>query len=182
MPRPRPHSTPTASADTADTGAEAPSKTRRKHDMHALQALGERLTELKPEQIRTLALPEALATAVTDYRRFTKWEAKRRQLQYIGRMMRYIDPAPIAAQLDAWQRTSRVAVAGFHETESWRDRRLNEADALAAFTAAHPAADRASLGRLVVEARAERGAGKPPAAARKLFRELARLLDAARQA
>jgi ribosome-associated protein len=180
MPRPRPHSTPEASADPAD--AEAPSKTRRKNDMHALQALGQRLTELKPEQIRTLELPDTLATAVADYRRFTKWEAKRRQLQYIGRLMRDIDPAPIAAQLDAWQRTSRVAVTGFHETEAWRDRLLGEADALAAFTAAHPAADRALLARLVDEARAERGAGKPPAAARKLFRELARLLDAARQA
>jgi ribosome-associated protein len=182
MPRPRTHSTPPASADTADTAAEAPSKTRRKNDMHALQALGERLTELKPDQIRTLELPDALATAIADYRRFTKWEAKRRQLQYIGRLMRDIDAAPVAAQLDAWQRTSRVAVAGFHETEAWRDRLLNEADALAAFTTAHPDADRALLARLVDDARAERGAGKPPAAARRLFRELARLLDTERNA
>jgi len=177
MPRPRPHSTPLASADSADPGAEGPSKTRRKNDMHALQALGQRLTELKAEQIRNLDLPETLATAVADYRRFTKWEAKRRQLQFIGRLMRDIDAAPIAAQLDAWQRTSRVAVAGFHETEAWRDRLLDEADALAAFTAAHPAADRTLLARLVDEARAERGAGRPPATARRLFRELARLID-----
>lgn len=167
---------------TSPREAPAPSKTRRKHEMHALQELGVALVALEPARLATLDLPEKLAEAIAFARRTTRHEARRRQLQYIGRLMRDIDPAPIAAQLDAWQRTSRVAVAGFHETEAWRDRLLGEADALAAFTAAHPAADRALLARLVDEARAERGAGKPPTAARKLFRELSRLLDAERQA
>ena len=91
-----------------------PSKTRRKQAMHALQDLGERLAELTPERLAQLALPERLASAIDEYRRFSKWEAKRRQMQYIGRLMREIDSAPIVARLDIWAGTSRTAVAGFH--------------------------------------------------------------------
>ena len=158
----------------------APSKTKRKLEMHALQALGERLSELSPDKLAQLELPEDLAIALGEYRRFTKWEAKRRQMQYIGRLMREIDPVPISAQLDAWGRTSRSAVAGFHAAETWRDRLLAEDSALAEVAARFPAADPASLGALVTRARAERAAGKPPASARLLFRELVRLLDSGR--
>jgi len=176
----RPSSRPPPEPTTDD--ALPPSKTRRKNEMHALQSLGERLAELTPDQLRSLALPDDLVTAVTDFRRFTKWEAKRRQMQYIGRLMRDVDPAPIAARLDALQRTSRAAVAGFHETEEWRNRMLREDDALAKFCALHPDADRAALARLIGEAKADYAAGRPPAAARKLFRALSGQLDAERTA
>jgi ribosome-associated protein len=158
---------------------ELASKTRRKNRMHALQDLGERLAELRPEQLAQFGLPEDLATAIADYRRFTKWEAKRRQMQYIGRLMRDIDPAPIAAKLDQSQRTSREAVASFHAAESWRDRLVEGADsraALEALIAAHPHADREKIAKLADQARAERAAGRPPASVRLLFRELSRLL------
>src|SRR5258708_16467469 len=117
---PRPGHPPVS--DSAAT--EAPSKTRRKQEMHSLQDLGERLVELKADQLRQFDLPEELAIAINDYRRFTKWEARRRQMQYIGRLMRDVDPAPIAARLDQWNQTSREAVAGFHAAEAWRDRLL----------------------------------------------------------
>jgi len=159
-----------------------PSKTRRKQEMHALQDLGERLAELTPERLAQLELPERLAIAVTEYRRFTKWEAKRRQMQYIGRLMRDIDAAPIAAQLEVWAGTSRAAVAGFHAAESWRNRLLAEAGALDTFLAEHPGADRARIGQLIDRARAEHEAGRPPAGARMLFREVSRMLDAERLA
>lgn len=161
-----------------------PSKTRRKQEMHALQDLGERLAELTPEKLGQLELPERLATAITEYRRFTKWEAKRRQMQYIGRLMRDIDAAPISAQLEVWAGTSRAAVAGFHAVEGWRDRLLAEpggSDALAALITAHPGADRTRIAMLVDRARAERAGGRPPANYRVLFRELARLIDADRR-
>ena len=160
-----------------------PSKTRRKQEMHALQDLGERLAELAPDKLGQLELPERLAIAINEYRRFNKWEAKRRQMQYIGRLMREIDAAPIAAQLDIWAGTSRAAVAGFHAVEAWRERLLGEAGAgaLDALTAAHPGADRTRIAMLIDRARAEREGGRPPASFRLLFRELARLLDADRR-
>jgi ribosome-associated protein len=127
---------------------EGPSKTRRKQAMHALQDLGERLGELKPEQLRQFDLPEALVIAINDYRRFTKWEAKRRQMQYIGRLMRDIDPAPITALLDQSSQTSREAVAGFHAAEAWRDKLLAGDAALDALVAQHPEADRQRIAQL----------------------------------
>ena len=157
-----------------------PSKTRRKQAMHALQDLGERLAELTADKLAQLELPERLAIAIDEYRRFNKWEAKRRQMQYIGKLMRDIDAAPIIAQLDIWAGTSRAAVAGFHAVEEWRDRLLAEPDALDALAAAHPEADRARIAMLIERTRAEREGGHPPANFRLLFRELARLLDANR--
>jgi ribosome-associated protein len=146
--------------------------------MHGLQELGERLAELGPDKLSRLGLPENLTTALADYKRFNKWEAKRRQMQYIGRLMREIDPAPISAQLDAWTRGTRAAVAGFHAAETWRDRLLADDGALNALMTEHPAADHTRIIELVGRARSERAAGKPPASARLLFRELSRILDA----
>ena len=161
-----------------------PSKTRRKQAMHALQDLGERLAELTPDKLSQLDLPERLAVAITEYRRFTKWEAKRRQMQYIGRLMREIDAAPINAQLEIWAGTSRAAVAGFHAVEAWRGRLLDAggADALSELILEYPAADRARIAMLVDRARAERSSERPPAHFRLLFRELSRLIDAHRLA
>jgi len=164
-----------------DEPAAPPSKTRRKHEMHVLQDMGERLAELKPEQLKQFQLPDELATAIGDYRRFTKWEAKRRQMQYIGRLMRDLDPAPIAARLDQWNQTSREAVAGFHAAEAWRDRLLAEENASAAMdalVAQYPRADRKRIAQLADNARSERASGKPPASSRLLFRELSRLVAA----
>jgi ribosome-associated protein len=172
MPR---HGPPPTLSDPA-ASTPPPSKTRRKLEMHARQALGERIAELPANRLDALALPEELHGAILDYRRFTKWEAKRRQMQYIGRLMREIDVAPIEQQLDACGRTTRDAVAGFHDTEAWRDRLLADDDALDRFCAEHPEAERRALADLVGKARAERASGRPPASARLLFRALARVL------
>ena len=150
--------------------------------MHALQALGQQLTELGNDRLAALDLPDGLADAIRDYRRFTKWEAKRRQMQFIGRLMRDIDPVPIAARLEAWQHTSRAAVAGFHEAETWRDELLADDAALDRLLAAHPSLERDSIAGLVDKARAERAAGRPPANARLLFRTIAQAIDADRTA
>jgi len=159
-----------------------PSKTRRKQASHALQDLGERMAELSPDKLAQLNLPEKLAIAIADYRRFNKWEAKRRQMQYVGRLMRDIDAAPVAAQLERWAGTSRAAVAGFHQVEAWRERLLADAGALDALVAEHPAIDRVRIATLIDKARAERAGGHPPANFRLLFRELARFLDAEQRA
>ena len=164
------------------TDDRPPSKTRRKNQMHALQDLGHQLTELSNEKLGALGLPEELVEAVRDYRRFTKWEAKRRQMQFIGRLMRDIDPAPIAAQLESWQHTSRDAVAGFHEAETWRDKLLASDAALDPLLAAHRSLERKTIAELVDKARAERAAGRAPASARQLFRAIARAIETDRAA
>ena len=71
-----------------DTEERPPSKTRRKKDSHALQDLGEALVALKPTQLARIELPERLADAIAQARRISGFEARRRQMQYIGKIMR----------------------------------------------------------------------------------------------
>ena len=145
--------------------------------MHTLQDLGEKLAELAPAKLLQLGLPETLVIAINDYRRFNKWEARRRQMQYIGRLMRDIDSAPIAATLDVWSQGTRAIVASFHTVETWRDRLLADPLALAALIAEYPNADQPRIIGLISRTHAERDGGRPPASSRLLFRELSKLMD-----
>ena len=151
---------------------ERPSKTRRKRDMHELQALGERLVELNAEQLASIALPENLRDAVDAARRITRHEARRRQLQYIGRLMRSVDPEPIREKLKIWHGLSAAHAARLHRVERWRDRLMDEEPALDEFARTHVGADMQRLRTLVRNARDERSAGRPPRSYRELFRLL----------
>jgi ribosome-associated protein len=152
----------------------APSKTRRKKDMIALQDLGEALVALDPGKLAGLDLPERLSDAIALARTLTKHEARRRQMQYIGRLMREVDPEPIRATLAGFERLSHAERAHFAAAERWRDRLLGESDAIAAFVTEHPDVDGAALAELVREARAERASGRPPHSFRALFRLVSR--------
>ena len=77
---------------------EIPSKTRKKQAMHELQALGAALVALPDGSLASLSLPDSLAQAIAEARRIPSREGKRRQLQYIGRLMRDVDPEPIRAE------------------------------------------------------------------------------------
>ncbi len=158
--------------------ADKPSKTRRKKDMQALQALGASLVELSAAQIAEIEMPEQLREAVLEAKRITKHEGRRRQVQYIGRLMREVDPAPIRAKLEEWRGQSRDATAKMHAAERWRERLLADDGALTAFAADHPRSDLQHLRALIRNARAEAAAEKPPRAARELFREIRDLLGA----
>jgi ribosome-associated protein len=158
--------------------AERPSKTRRKKDMHALQALGETLVELSSSQLAEVEMPDDLRDAVLEARRITGHEGRRRQLQYIGRLMRDVDPAPIRAKLDEWRGQSREATAQMHAIERWRDRLIENDAALTDFANEHPGADLQALRAMIRETRRERAAERPP----KHFRELYRLLRDVMQA
>jgi ribosome-associated protein len=151
---------------------EKPSKTQRKRAMHELQALGERLVGLNPEQLAAIALPEDLHDAVEHARRITKHEARRRQLQYIGRLMRDVDPEPIREKLRAWDGVSTEETARVHRIERWREELLGDDGAIGALVRAHPSIDTQHLRALVRNAREERTAGRPPRAYRELFRTL----------
>jgi ribosome-associated protein len=149
---------------------ELPSKTKRKQAMHALQDLGEALVKLNAQELARLSLPEPLSEAIIEAKRLTKHEAIRRQMQYIGRLMRQIDAEPIQAQLDAWRGNRDHEAARHHRLERWRDRLLVEEGAVTEFADAYPHADVQQLRNLVRNARRETELNKPPKSARLLFR------------
>lgn len=152
--------------------AEFLSKTKRKLEMLELQSLGAALVELPPGQLDTLALPTALAVAVREARRITSHEARRRQLQYIGRLMREVDPEPIRAALAARAGQSAAARARQLRLEAWRSRLLADDAALTEFTRENAATDLQALRTLIRNARREIAEGRPPRAQRDLFRLL----------
>jgi len=161
----------------SDDAAQPPSKSERKRAMHELQALGERLVELDAGRLAELALPERLADAIAQARGITRHEGRRRQLQFIGKLMRDVDPEPLKAALARSQRSSNAARARFAQVERWRDRMLAEADALVQFLDAYPGANRAALAALVHDARGERSRGSPPHKSRALFRAITKVVD-----
>lgn len=140
--------------------------------MLALQDLGVKLVELNEQQLETMQLPEPLLTAVREARRLTRHEARRRQMQYIGRLMRGIDPAPIRDRLDEWLGQGREHTAQLHALERWRDELLAGDPALERFLREYPGADSQQLRTLIRNARREQGAALPPKSYRELFRVL----------
>ena len=159
---------------------EAPiSKTQRKKAVHLLQALGEELVELSDDQLAAIELPEALRDAVMAARRITKFEARRRQLQYIGKLMRRVEVEPIRAALDALLAGSRRQIAAHKRIEAWRERLLAGPGALDELLAEYPGADAQQLRTLVSGALRERDAGSPPRSYRELYQALRALFDKA---
>jgi len=154
---------------------QRPSKTRRKEAMHELQDLGAALVELSPGQLKRINLPEDLLAAVRDWQRFTKHEAKRRQLQYIGKLMRSLDPEPIQAGLALLRGESAEETARLHRRERLRTRLLEDEKVLSEIAAAWPHADLTHLRQLRRNALKEQEAGKPPKSFRQIFQVLKEL-------
>ncbi|MBE6442160.1 MAG: DUF615 domain-containing protein [Desulfovibrio desulfuricans] len=179
--------------ECAETPA-APSRSEKKRRSLALQELGEALTRLAPQEVRELNLPPDLAEALALYARIRDREGRRRQLQFIGRLMRGTDPAPIRAALEARRAKAAAAAAALHTAEQWRDRLLAAAEeelpdllarlprtpeTVTADGAEGPAAAHApdDMRALALAARKEsRHAHAAPHARRALFRALHRLL------
>lgn len=162
----------------SDDHTEAPlSKTARKREADAAQALGRRLTQLKPEQLAAANLPDELATAVADYQRFASHGAQRRQLQFIGRLMRGADVDAITDYLDTLDGQSAAARAQFAQTERWREALLGDPDAMTRFIAEHPDVDRQKLRQLVKRAQTAPTEEKRKTQARALFRYIAEFID-----
>ena len=148
------------------------SKTKRKQEMHELQALGVALVALSESQLQDMSLETRLHEAVLAAKRITSHEARRRQMQYIGRLMRDADAEPIRARLAAIEGHSAQAAAHHRRLEAWRERLMADDEALTEFVAAHPGADLQELRALLRNARKEAKEGKPPRAYRELFRFL----------
>jgi ribosome-associated protein len=158
---------------------ERPSKSARKRAAHAAQDLGEALTALGEAELAALALPEELREALSAARRITSRAGRVRQRQYIGRLMRALDPQPIRAALAARGAVSAREAERYRRVEQWRERLIGGgAAALAELARAHPGLDAALWGRRVSAARAERArAPGSGAAGRELFRALRALFD-----
>ncbi|MFA6309838.1 MAG: ribosome biogenesis factor YjgA [Sterolibacterium sp.] len=166
-------------SDETGYDPDRPSKSQRKRDSSALQDLGEALVELPVERLAKIEMPDALRLAVQDARRITKHEARRRQMQYIGKLMRSTDPAPIQAALDAIAGVSAAENQRMHQLERLRLRLLeDEPAALAEIVAAHPGADLQQLRQLRRNALKEREQSKPPRAFREIYRFLKSLEEA----
>lgn len=162
-PSPPSHSTDRVAGDP-DTDAR-PSKTQLKKAMHELQSLGVGLVELPDERLAALALPEALADAVREYRRTRSHEGRRRQMQYIGKLMRHADPEPIREAIAAARLgTARDSLA-LHRAEQWRGELVADDDALTAWIASHPDTDVQRLRTLIRAARKDAALPALPGAA-----------------
>ena len=157
--------------------AEKPSKTQRKKAVHALQDLGVELVELSEERLAAIDLPEQLRDAVMDARSITAHEARRRQMQYIGKIMRKVDAAPIRAALDVWRTQSDGHTAAHKRIERWRERLLADADAVGALVAEYPAANALKLRTLIDGTLRERATNQPPSAFRQLYQALRELIE-----
>jgi ribosome-associated protein len=153
------------------------SKTRRKRQARDLQDLGAALTRLQPDQLARIELPDELRQAVIECRKMTKHEAIRRQMQYIGRVMRDIDAAPIAAQLEALHAPSHQQTALFHRAERWRSDLVADPAAAELFAQEYPGADPQRLRALAAAAAEERSAERPPKRYRELFRIINGILE-----
>ncbi len=152
---------------------DKPSKTQRKKAMHALQSLGEELVELSRDQIEQVPLPEELRNAVLDAKRINAREGRRRQLQYLGRLMREADAEQveaIRAKLLGWKGLSREEATLHRGAERWRERLLEDDGALVEFGSLHPGHDLQPLRALLRAVRKEQASDGPPRNYRELYR------------
>jgi len=159
MPRPRTPADDSAPIETP-SGFDAPSKTRLKQQSHELQKLGMALAELSDARLARLALPERLLDALTQYRDTRTHEGRRRQLQYVGKLMREVDDAPLREAVAESKLGSARETLLLHETERWRDALLADDEALTRWMQAHADCDAQHLRSLVRAARRE--AALPP--------------------
>ena len=154
-----------------DDDFSRPSKSALKRQAHALQALGQELAELPAKRLAEVAMPDALRAAIADYLRTKSHEGRRRQLQFVGKQMRFADPAPLREAVDAYKLGSAKDTLALHEAEAWRDRLLADDAALNGWVAAYPHSDLQRLRSLV---RAARKDGLAPLGQRngRAYREL----------
>ena len=156
-----------------DNGYDRPSKSQLKREMHALQELGETLVALPKDALKRMPMPEKLDEAVREARRITDHEGKRRQIQYVGRVMRSLFEDEVAAlrtALDSYNGINKAETARMHWIERTREKLLADDAALTEFIRLHPAADPQEGRMLIRNARKEAQQARPPRYFRELFR------------
>lgn len=167
-PMPFPHD---SAPDQDDPGYERPSKTRLKQESHDLQHLGEQLAALSDKQLAGLGLEEFLLDAVLMYKRTKSHEGRRRQMQYVGKMMRRIDVEPLREAVASLQLGHAKDSLALHEAERQRAELIASDDALTAWLAEHPDADVQQLRSLIRAARKD-AAAAPEQRSGRAYRDL----------
>lgn len=165
----------------ADMDDEPISKTQLKAEADAQQALGVRLSELSKDKLAKLNLPEELVRAIQETKKITANGAIRRHRQYLGRLMREIDPAPIIEQFARWDGKHTAENAYFHGLERLRERLINDPNAVSEFIAQHPQTDSQQLRTLIRNAQKEQQTNKPPKSSREIFKLLRDITQPAQQ-
>ena len=165
-------------APAADSQAEEwVSKSQLKRDAHALLELGKKLVQLDKGLLAKIPLPDNLLEAINSARKIRQHGALKRQLQYIGKLMRKTDAEPIQAAYEAVTSHIHADTRQLHKIENWRDRLLGDGDqALGELLDHYPHADRQHLRQLMRSAKKEQERSKPPRAARELFQYLKALV------
>lgn len=166
--------------DEPENQEDYTSKSARKREMQALQDLGRELIDLPESQFSQVPLSEEIIDAIALYKRLHQREARRRQLQRIGKLMRQEDIEAIDGTLAGFRQHDLLFRQHFHRIEALRDQLIADGDtALAPLLDQYPDLDVQFIRQLIRQARQEDGRGKPPAASRKLFRYLREALPVA---
>lgn len=165
--------------ENGDAGdEEIISKSQRKRDAEAAQQLGKDILGLSHDDQKSIDLPGNLSKALDDARRIKKNSALKRQLQYIGKLMRHIEVEPIREQYLKLTNHYGKDVKEFHKLEKWRDRLLAEGDnALEELINEAPNTDRQHLRQLIRQSAKETKLNKPPKSAREIFKYLKTLFE-----
>jgi ribosome-associated protein len=164
---------------------ERPSKSELKRQMAELQKLGEDLVAEPRDRVKRVPMPEDVREAILMCQTITNHEGRRRQMQFVGKKMRTLDEAEIAAiqrTIDSWKGLSKADTAAMHALERRRDKLLADDKALTVLLEEHPHLDVQHLRTLIRNARKEQAENKPPKAYREIFQILKQLAGGAKPA
>lgn len=176
-----PDDTPSSDTDDGIDAADVrPSKTQRKQQAHGLQSLGLALSELSPQRLDAIDMPESLRDAIVEYRRTRSHEGRRRQLQYVGKLMHNADEGVLREAVAEATVGSAQSTLALHLTERWRAELIADDDAMTRWLHEHPSTDSQQLRSLVRQARRD-GTGlaaeaRQPKSHRELFQLIRPLL------
>ena len=162
---------------TEDDDFDGPSKSQLKREMTDLQKLGKELMTLPASRIAPLNLPEILADALKDAKKITAHEGLRRQMQYIGKLMRRVDPEPLRQAVADFKLGFAKDSLALHLSERWRERLLADDAAMQDFIEEHAGIDVQQLRSLVRAARKD-AALAPEQRSGRAYRDLFQFIKA----
>lgn len=154
---------------------DRPSKSQLKREMTALQKLGEQLVNESADRLKRVPMPDKLRDAIMECQKIRHNEGRRRQLQYVGKIMRSLDEEAVTQinnTLDSWKGLLKADTVLMHAIENQREKLLSNSSALTEFVQQYPAADIQQLRTLIRNAKKEAAENKPPKSYREIYRQL----------
>jgi ribosome-associated protein len=172
-------------SDEFEPEYDRPSKSELKRQSNELQKLGEQLIDAPRDRVKRVQMPENVRDAILVCQTITNHEGRRRQLQYVGKMMRTLDEEEVAViqrTIESWKGASKAETASLHALERRRDKLLADDKALTQLLEEHPQLEAQHLRTLIRNARKEQAENKPPKAYREIFQILKDLAKPAKAA